>query len=203
MKQAITLIETQTNESVAAELIRGISQDVIEQWANSWNPAFDKIRAQFERNGVPREKWPEDAHWDWSNKMSVTKGCLAFESYCILANGSLEGLMLLNNTKYSCLPDQRGKELVYIEFLATAPWNRKELCHPRKYRAVGSILAQVAIELSVAYEFGGRIALHSLPKSADFYRNTLKMTELGPDPRHQNLIYFELTPEQASRFLRL
>lgn len=201
MKQDIYLVDSQTGEAVPAELIQGISQEIIDQWATSWTPVFERVRGQFERDGIPRNKWPEDAHWDWGNKMSVTKGCLAYDSYCIMANGSLEGLMLLNNPKFSRLPDQIGKELVYIEFLATAPWNRAELCNPRKYKAVGSILAQVAIELSIDYEFGGRIGLHSLPKSADFYRKTLKMTELGPDPRHQNLIYFELTPEQARNFL--
>jgi hypothetical protein len=95
--------------------------------------------------------------------------------------------------------------VVYIEFLATAPWNRRELCNPRRFAGVGTILAEIAIQLSLDYEFGGRIGLHALPRAADFYRNVLHMTELGPDPdpQHQNLIYFEMTSQQASRFLSL
>lgn len=113
--------------------------------------------------------------------------------------------MLLNNTKFSRLPEQRGQEVVYIEFLATVPWNRKEICNPRRFAGVGTILIEIAVELSLNYEFGGRIGLHSLPNAVEFYRNTLQMTELGPDtdPQHQNLIYFEMTSKQASRFLAL
>ena len=32
--------------------------------------------------------------------------------------------MLVDITKFGRVDGQRGRELVYIEFLATAPWNR-------------------------------------------------------------------------------
>ena len=205
MQQAITLLDAQSRNPVPAQLIGGISPEIIALWSTTWAPVFEKVRQQFKDNGIAKEKWPEDAHWDWGNKLALTKGRLAYESYCIMAGDSLEGLMLLNNTKFSRLPNQRGQEVVYIEFLATAPWNRQELCNPRRFAGVGTILAEIAIQLSLDYEFGGRIGLHALPRAADFYRNVLHMTELGPDPdpQHQNLIYFEMTSQQASRFLSL
>jgi len=201
MKQEIFLRDGQSGEAVPAELISGISDQTIEMWANTWQPAFDQVRNDFQLNSVPKEKWPEDAHWDWGNKLAMTKGCLSYEPYSIMANGSLEGLMLLNNTKFARLPQQRGESLIYIEFLAVAPWNRKELCNPRRYVGVGAILADLAIQISLASEFKGRIGLHSLPGALSFYRNRLKMSELGPDQSHNNLLYFEMTPEQAETFL--
>ncbi|UNK80964.1 hypothetical protein MNQ96_07835 [Sphingopyxis granuli] len=34
-----------------------------------------------------------------------------------------------------------------------------------------------------------------------FYANTCGMSDLGMDPDHQDLRYFEMTPEQAEAFI--
>ena len=50
-------------------------------------------------------------------------------------------------------------------------------------------------------EFQGRVGLHSLPQANGFYANTCGMTDLGPDPHHRELRYFEMTPVQAQEFI--
>ena len=90
---------------------------------------------------------------------------------------------------------------MYVEFVENAPWNRAELFDPPRYRGVGSILIRAAVALSEELEFHGRIGLHSLPQANGFYANTCGMTDLGADPEHDGLRYFEITPEQARAFI--
>jgi len=59
-----------------------------------------------------------------------------------------------------------------------------------------------SIHLSIEEEFQGRIGLHSLPQADEWYRNSCGMTDLGRDHAIQDLRYFEMTPEQASEFLK-
>ena len=118
--------------------------------------------------------------------------------------GVTQGMMLLDTTTERCrIETQRGKNLVYVKLVENAPWNRRELFSPPRYRGVGSTLVRAAVALSQYEEFRGRIGLHSLPQANSFYANTCGMTDLGidPDPVHQGLRYFEMTPEQAEAFI--
>ena len=100
------------------------------------------------------------------------------------------------------LPEQKGRHLVYVDFVENAPWNRPELRNPPLYRGVGTILIRAAIELSKSEEFKGRIGLHSLPQANAFYANTIGMTDLGQDRDYQGLRYFEMTAEHAEAFIK-
>lgn len=181
----IYLTDGTTGEPVEAELIKGISPDSLHLWKSTWAPLL--------------QGRSEDSRWNWERKLQIRGNELTCETFCIKMGSSLEGMMMINNAGYSRL--HLGKELVYIEFVATAPWNRKEICDPRKHGGVGEIFVETAIRLSLEYELEGRIGLVSLPGAEGFYRDVVKMTEIGPDPHHQDLIYFEATPNQAQAFL--
>ena len=43
---------------------------------------------------------------------------------------------------------------------------------------------------------------HRLPQANEFYRQRCGMTDLGSDATKQHLHYFEMTPEQASEYMR-
>ena len=88
-----------------------------------------------------------------------------------------------------------------MEYVENAPWNRKELFDPPRYRGVGSVLIRAAVALSEDQEFHGRIGLHSLPQANSFYANTCGMTDLGTDPGYHDLRYFEMTSKQARVFI--
>jgi hypothetical protein len=130
---------------------------------------------------------------------------LAQPGYSIVCDGVTQGMMIVDTTTKRCRVDsQKGKNLVCVEYVENAPWNRKELLFdPPRYRGIGSILVRAAIELSREEEFKGRIGLHSLPQANSFYANTCGMTDLGvdPDPRYAPMRYFEMTPEQAEAFI--
>ena len=110
---------------------------------------------------------------------------------------------MINLTKLTArLPSQRGKDLAYVEFVATAPWNRPELTKEPQFRGLGSTMIRTAIEVSIAEGFRGRVGLHSLPQSESFYGDSDKcgMTNFGSDASCYALAYFEMTEQQAAAF---
>lgn len=145
---------------------------------------------------------PEHAHWDWNRKFQLTIDySLTYRMLGIECGGQIQGLMLIAVGKDCRIKSQEGKNLVYIDYLSAAPWNSKATTATPKYKLVGKVLLQAAIEISEDEGFKGRIGLHSLPQSETWYVNC-GMTDLGKDADYQNLRYFEMTPEQAAAFTK-
>jgi GNAT superfamily N-acetyltransferase len=124
---------------------------------------------------------------------------VGYHSFAIVCENDLQGLMLASDFRSARLQAQFGKPIVYVEFVATAPWNRPEVQKPPRYRGVGTVMVAAAVELSWDLGYRGRIGLHSLPAAERFYRESCGMTELGKDAAHQNLMYYEMTDNQAER----
>lgn len=203
-RSVIYLLQVATDKLVEAELLVGISDEHLDAWRKSWLPEVAAAKARLIKNRLPGPQWPLDLHWDWDRKLAQARATfLGRKSFCVLCQGQLQGLMLVNLTKTGRLPEQVRKELVYVEFLATAPWNRAELDCTPKFRGVGRALVLAAVELSLQEEFRGRVALHSLPQADEFYRVKCGMTPLGTDAKYESLTYFEMTPEQAQAFRRV
>ena len=136
----------------------------------------------------------------------ASQGCklrpyLGYHTFAIVCRGELQGLMLASDVQSARLESQFGKSLVYVTYVATAPWNRVEMHKPPRYIGVGSVFIAAAIQLSLECHFRGRIGLHALKQSENFYRKC-GLSELGPDSAHDGLLYFEMTVEQAKTFRR-
>lgn len=202
MEATVYLERVANRELVEAQLFDGISDEHLSLWQNTWLPAMAEAAKRMESAGLPKSKWPQDLHWDWNKKTAHARGFIGLRSFCIVVGGRLQGMMQVDCTREARLPVQARKPLVYVDFLSTAPWNRKEIVRPHEFRGVGRVLLLAAIQLSLDEEFQGRIGLHSLPQADDFYSTKCGMTSLGKDSRYQNLTYFEMTREQAAEFLR-
>jgi len=197
MSAKVYLKRAKDGELVQATLCDQITQNHLDQWETTWIPemkAFAKQRSSA--------SGPEDAHWDWRGKVGKGATFLSHCSFALESNGNLQGMMMANTVVSARLPEQFGKPLVYIEYLATAPWNRPETSNPSRLRGIGSAFVLTAIELSIDEGFKGRVGLHSLSEAEDFYEVKCGMTRLGPDGAHQDLTYFELTETQAESFRR-
>ena len=199
----VYLLNVERDELVPAELRDAITEQQIDDWENKWSPELLKAIRRLEREGIERRHWPQSRHWDWRKKVdALRERRLANPGFSIVCDGVTQGMMIVDTVKKRCRIDgQKGKHLVYVEFVENAPWNRKELFDTPRYRGVGSILIRAAVVLSEELEFHGRIGLHSLPQANDFYANTCGMTNLGPDSNYQGLCYFEMTPEQVRAFV--
>ena len=68
--------------------------------------------------------------------------------------------------QFGRIPSQLRKPLVYVDYLAAAPWNIKPLMRALgkdiKFAGIGTRLIEAAVRLSMDEGFKGRVALHSL-----------------------------------------
>jgi GNAT superfamily N-acetyltransferase len=195
----IFLLDVAAGSAVEAELRDAIEQSQLDDWQTRWRPALQAVIQELASKGVPMDRWPQSWHWDWQRKTVGVQGLLAFRGFSVVALGETQGLAQVDLTKMGREANQRGKPLVYVNYLEVAPWNRSELGVTPRLRGIGSALIAAAITLSEQEGFKGRIGLHSLPQADEFYRK-LGMTDLGSDPAYQNLRYFEMTSEQARAF---
>ncbi len=200
-KSAIFLKEGTTREAVEAELVDEIADGHLLDWKAKWRPALVDLLREMKRLGIPSSSWPQSWHWEWDDKAAEIPKLLAFRGFAVTCGGETQGLMRVDLTKSGRAAAHAGKPLVYIDYLETAPWNWAELSRTPRYKGVGSALLAAAMTLSIDEGFSGRIGLHALPQSEDFYRRQL-MLDMGPDPAVQNLRYFEMTADAAQAFLK-
>jgi hypothetical protein len=139
-----------------------------------------------------------DSHWDWIDKHRGLSAS-AQRIYAIVDGESVEALMIVDLAKPAKLEKSGYVPLVYIENLATAPWNRHEIQPQRRYAGLGRLLVGVAVAVSTEESMNGRCGLHSLVQSERFYAS-LGMQNLGLDGV-ERLTYFEFSPAAAEKFL--
>lgn len=169
-----------------------------------WAPERSLVMQELLRQGVPRPQWPQSLHWDWRRK-APQLSLLESTGVGIVCQQRWQGVMLTKTVSYvSQLPQDRGKPLVYIDYLEVAPWNWviPEIGRAGEFRAVGSVLFWKAVKQSQEEGFYGRVGLHALPQAEQFYEKGCGMTALARDPNKQNLLYFELSRQQAQRHLK-
>lgn len=202
-RTSVFLEDRKTGDLVEAVLIDGITREEVEKAESVWKPFLEQQIKRMEVEGIPKSQWPQHRHWNWREKQESTEMYLAYRMFGVECSAQMQGLMLCLTTGKSARVDsERGKPLVYVHFLAAAPWNLKSIVKEPRYGLVGSILLAAAIHLGLEEEFQGRIGLHSLPQADAWYRDACGMTDFGPDASAHNLRYFEMTPRQAAEFLK-
>ena len=204
MRQAsqILLREPGTGRSVPALLLDALDPISISRAVTPWKQFSRERIREWIAAGVPRNQWPQHSHWDWERKATHYDGLLAYQFLGVTCEDAMQGLALAVTEGKSCLlPEQAGKPLVYVHYIATAPWNDPDFTDRPRFRAVGSVLLAAALQLSIANGFKGRLGLHALPQAETFYRERVGMSDLGVDAAVENLRYFEMTPQQANAYL--
>ncbi len=136
----------------------------------------------------------EDATWDWGAHLqeadrNQAKGVGRYEAYALECEGELHALLLLEIANWKSR--QTGDPIVYVEYVAVAPWDRRGIQDPPRIAGCGRGIISMAIERSNELGYKGAIALHSLPGAVGFYAR-LRLKDLGPDPQENGLHYFEL-----------
>ena len=195
-QSTIPIVDGSTQEAIEAILLDSIEgRHNLDCYENCWRPWLERVQAE---NPELKE---QSAHWDWRGKMSNIGGGARFVSFAIECRGHTQGLMIADTEMLCRIDSSLGKSLVYVKYLQAAPWNRDALTSTRCYKRVGPAFVSVAILLSRQKGLDGRIGLHSLPQSEDWYRDKCRMTDLGIDLGEEGLRYFEMTTEQADAFM--
>lgn len=179
-----------------------VSADELIAIHEAWKPIRDQTVARLRRRAAPRHEFPQHAHWDWSVKADQLR-LLATRVFAIECDEEWQGVIMTSTAGYSArLPPDRGKPLVYVKYVESAPWNLPQFVDAPRFGGIGTRLLEAAVRLSVDEDFRGRVGLHSLPNPAteSFYARC-GMTRVSIDPQVENLPYYEMTRERATLFL--
>ncbi|WP_414546257.1 GNAT family N-acetyltransferase [Nostoc sp. CCY0012] len=140
----------------------------------------------------------EDKFWDWDFKLEFIISRQANrEGYAIEYEGETQGLMIIETQLHGSRLAE-GQRLVYVDGIASAPWNREMIQRPPKYKGVGTALLIFARTRSLELGYEGRVGLHSLPGAEQFY-DLQGMIDVGEDEDYDDLIYFEYGIWRSSR----
>jgi len=191
----VFLKDVASKELVPASLVIGLTVDQVDEAVALWLPF---LHESVKESG----QTPAHAHWDWSKKVRDIRGISGYLVAGVLVEDEVQAMLLWDDiASRGKHPSQLGKEIVYVHFLSTAPWNDPQIANAPRYRGTGTLLIAAAVAHSVEQEFKGRIGLHALEEAEPFYRDKCSMIDLGVDATHGNLRYFELTPDLGEALL--
>jgi hypothetical protein len=199
----VYIVDAATGAEVEVALHDDLSADVLLDVEDQWAAHRQRLRGRLRALGVGREKWPESLHWDWGRK-SLSLALLGdpddFRVMGLRRQTVWEAAMVTRCRDHAAaLAPDRGKPIVYVDYLEVAPWNWTiEQIQARKFRAVGPILLRMAIEQSYAKGWHGRVGLHALPQAASFYLSQ-GLQWVRNDRDKQGLPYYELSAAEAFR----
>jgi hypothetical protein len=184
MRTTVKLIRGQDGVTVEADLVE-LRQKHADDYTSQWK---EKLRLYGQ----------EDKFWDWEFKLEfVISRQPNREGYAIEYEGETQGLMIIETQMHGSRLAE-GERLVYIDGIATAPWNRAHIQRPPKLKGVGTAFLAFARTRSVELDCGGRVGLHSLPGAEEFYDHQ-GMIDLGEDEDYDDLVYFEYGVWRSSR----
>ena len=178
------------------------------QWAPAIHRQYNLAILQFFQLPTAdqtTEKWIEtlgklevqDHHWKWRTKCSIASGTKR-RVFALLNKGEVEAAMVLLSGENSRDPGA-ALPILYVDFVAVAPWNRKAFQNPLRFRHFGTVMLGAAVEFSRTLGLDGRCGLHSLPQSEGFYRR-IGMRDYGLDAAYSSLRYFEFDAAAARNF---
>lgn len=196
----VLLLNRHTGKFEPAHVVREIDDDNFADFERHWRPMLEHRRAGFENQQAAAAGNAQDSHWDWVGKAKSARRAMGQETFAVECDGHTQGLMLVDLTRFARLDPHKGRELVYIELLASAPWNRHRTVAGPKYKGAGRILLATAISLSVDEGLEGRIGLHSLAQAESWYREEAGFTDVDYD-HLKKMRYFEMTAAQAVAFV--
>lgn len=200
-QEPVTILDARTGDPVPALLLTDIDELQLIDVEIEWSP--ERLRGLRRLRERGETKLPEHVHWNWAIKAVRNSRLLAYRSLGIEAEGKMQGLMMVCLSGYAARVDpDKGKPIVYVDFLETAPWNAREFTSSPRFKGVGLRLMQAAVRLSKDESFSGRVGLHALSQASRFYTGAYSMQSLGIDQNYQNLEYFELTANAADELLK-
>ena len=153
MRTPIQIVEWGTRELVDAELFDEVTVEHFLETQTAWRPVVVEAAKRMVESGSPLETVPRHFHWDWTSKEPDLR-MLAFSFFAISARGKLQGLMKLESVGRSGrVASQKGKPLIYVDYLETAPWNIKKVMQAlgknAEFATVGTRLIEAAVRKSL------------------------------------------------------
>lgn len=174
-----------TEQATIESLDREIAKVKID--SNWWRPMTEFISDL---------KDEPDSEWRWRDLVSRAQNKPFFRARCVKSvNGEIQAALLLRVDAKSVLVE--GEGAVFIDRLATAPWNRPNLTKSPVYRGGGTGLIIYAIALSYSLAFQGRVNLSAVAN--DGFYSQLGFRAVQQDQYGD--VLFEIPEERARALL--
>lgn len=140
------------------------------QWSGFFTQLFETLqslnKSEEEEAKILDSIQAGDIHWRWFNKTFCYKED-EYEWFFMVAEGEVQGACLIYHPKESKL--EKGN-IFYIEYLASAPWNRGSLINEKAFNGVGTILLKCAINYAInTLNLKPGFSLHSLHSAEGYY----------------------------------
>jgi hypothetical protein len=144
-----------TGEFVDANLHDDLGLESLFDAEADWAPMRIRLVQRFLSRGIGRQEWPQSLHWNWAEKaihlQNILGNALGSERLVgIECGGKWQGLLLGECTGHRSRTSAPPKELVYVEFVESAPWNWEmgAIGQEPLYRGVGPQLLEMATRWS-------------------------------------------------------
>ena len=129
----------------------------------------------------------EDHHWRWLDKTLFYRGD-RYKWFFLIAENYPQAACLIYHPKNSV---SGAGDIFYIEYIATAPWNRENILGERIFKGVGpKLLDRIISYATEDLKLSPGFSLHSSPQAISFYQEKLGMTAF-PSYDKEGLRFFE------------
>lgn len=138
----------------------------------------------------------DDHHWRWFNK-ALALSSDSYHWFFVMVDKIPQAACLVFHPKESAF---EKKNIYYIDYIAIAPWNRKNPMVGREFSGVGGLLVKEVVNyLYENKKIGLGFSLHSLPKAEGFYE---RIGMVGhEDFNKDGLKYFEMREAAAKLYM--
>jgi hypothetical protein len=197
------LLLTSDDREVPYEILHGWDLARAHSCDKSWGLFNLKVLASIESKGYDEKSLKEalgeiqmdDAHWRWFNK-SLAFSTDEYNWFYLISDNTVQGVCLIYHPKISAL---EPGDIFYIEYVAVAPWNRKNPIQERPYKGLGAKLIRHAVKFGrTTLKFRYGFSLHALPKAVGFYERIGMVRHDASDK--PGLPYFEMPQKVAAEF---
>jgi hypothetical protein len=131
LRSLIQVFDGVTRQPVSASLLEELDETEIASADAAWRPFLYAAMTDAVERGVDIMDLPEHSHWEWLGKYQSRSETSRF--FGVECDGQMQGLMAVRLDKACRLPMQQGLSLVYVDYLAAAPWNLTALVEQPRY----------------------------------------------------------------------
>jgi hypothetical protein len=203
MTHEVLIKERATGNFVTAVLEEDLGGEELSDAEASWRPVREAAVQRLQGAGLSPVEIAarlQHAHWDWIAKVPRLY-LLASKCIGIRYEENWQGLAMLEaGTRAASLGADRGKPIVYVDYLESAPWNLAGFVDSPRYGLIGFRLIEFAVRFSINEGFHGRVGLLSLPQAEEFYEEKCGMVRV-PNAGQHGMAWFEFSRKRAAEFL--
>lgn len=195
--KTVTCLQSNTdkNFSIESQFDQRRSLDILMKWSAARNEILAEMITKNVAclsdpalyNKLLLENNLEDAHWDWLTKSRFLNKD-EYRWFYLIIDDSVQAVCVMRHPESSRM-DQEN--IFYIDYIATAFWNRSRPDYQKRFSNLGTILISHCIKYAICVlKYRPGFCLHSLPTAVNFYLK-LGMKDLSGAAEKENLKYFE------------